>query len=74
MMLKSLEALSRPATHSARASSTRCLTAELRKNRGASLLGLQAVALPDTPLSGSCSVEHGVLANDQRSRHVKGLH
>ena len=68
MLTKSLEALSRPSTHSTRASSVRCVTPELRRNRGASLLGLQAVALPDMPLSGTCSIEHGVLANDHRSK------
>ena len=68
MLTKSLEALSRPATHSARTSSARCVTPELRRNRGASLLGLQAVASPDMPLSGACSIEHGVLANDHRSK------
>ena len=72
MLTKSLEALSRPTTHSARSSSARCVTPELRRNRGASLLGLQAVTMPDMPLSGTCSIEHGVLANDHRSmRHER---
>ena len=55
MLMKRLEALSRPATHSTRTPSPRCVTPELRRNRGASLLGLQAVSLPDLPLTGGFS-------------------
>ncbi len=71
MQNKSPEALSLPATYSARATSVRCVTPELRRNRSASLLGLQAVALPDMPLSGTCTIKHGVLANVHRSMRLE---
>ena len=74
MPQKRLEALSRPGTRSARTSSIPCIMPEFRRNRGASFLGLQAVSLPDMLLTGSCSAEHGILANEYRSKLGSLLH